>query len=119
MRITVKLDCSADPGAFAILWLDLDVRHWSREMHSGVDIPSWGLVRTTHGGAAVICDPDSTDALCTLTGLDLENRTPLIEGLYGDVAWYGDPNLEVRLDRWHVQCIESDSIEAENAVFDE
>jgi hypothetical protein len=118
MRITIKLDQPADPDAFAVLWLDLESRRWSREMHSGVDIPSWGLVRTAPGGT-LICDPDSTDALCALTGLDLENRTRLIEDQFGHVVWYGDSNLEVRLDRWHLQCIESDSIEAENEVFDE
>ena len=118
MRITIKLDQPADLDAFAVLWLDLELRHWSREMHSGVDIPSWGLVRTAPS-ATLICDPDSTDALCALTGLDLEDRTRLIEGQFGDVVWYCDSNFEVRLDRWHVQCIESDSIEAENEVFDE
>ena len=118
MRITIKLDQPEDPDRFAVLWLDLESSHWSREMHSGVDIPSWGLLRTAPG-ATLICDPDSTDALCALTGLNLEDRTRLIEDQFGDVAWYGDSNREARLDRWHVQCIEFDSIEAENEVFDE
>jgi hypothetical protein len=87
-------------------------------MHSGVDIPSWGLLRTAPG-ETLMCDPDSTDALCALTGLDLENRTQLVEGQFGHVVWYGDSNREACLDRWHVQCIESGSIEAENEVFDE
>lgn len=118
MRITIKLDQPADPDAFAVLWVDLELHHWSREMHSGVDIPSWGLLRTAPS-ATFICDPDSADALCTLTGLDLDDRTRLIEGQFGHVVWHGESNLKVRLDRWHVQCIESDSIEAENEVFDE
>lgn len=118
MRITIKLDQPEDQDRFAVLWLDLELRHWSREMHSGVDIPSWGLLRTAPG-ETLMCDPDSTDALCALTGLDLENRARLVEGQFGHVVWYGDSNQEARLDRWHVQCIESGSIEAENEVFDE
>ncbi len=118
MRITIKLDQPEDPDRFAVLWLDLDMGHWSREMHSGVDIPSWGLLRTAPS-ATLICDPDSTDTLCALTDLDLEDRTRLTEGQFGRVVWHGDANLEARLARWHVQCIESDSIEAENEVFDE
>lgn len=118
MRITIKLDQPEDPDRFAVLWLDLESSRWSREMHSGVDIPSWGLLRIAPG-ATLICDPDSTDALCALTGLNLEERTRLIEDQFGHVVWYGDSNREARLDRWHVQCIEFDSIKAENEVFDE
>ena len=118
MRITIKLDQPEDPDRFAVLWLDLDLSHWSREMHSGVDIPSWGLLRTVPS-TTLICDPDSTDTLCALTDLDLEDRTRLTEGQFGRVVWCGHANLEAPLDRWHVQCIESDSIEAENEVFDE
>jgi hypothetical protein len=118
MRITIKLDQPADPDAFAVLWLDLETNHWSREMHSGVDIPSWGLMRAAPG-ATRLCAPDSPDPLCALTGLDLEDRARLIEGQSGQVSWYCDSNLGVRLNRWHVQCIESDSTEAENEVFDE
>ena len=118
MRITIKLDQPEDPDRFAVLWLDLESSHWSREMHSGVDIPSWGLLRIAPG-ATLICDPNSTDALCALTGLNLEDRTRLIEDQFGHVVWYGDSNREARLDRWHVQCIEFDSIKAENEVFDE
>jgi hypothetical protein len=118
MRITIKLDRPADPDAFAVLWLDLESRHWSREMHSGVDIPSWGLVRA-EPGATLICDLHSPHPLCALTGLDLEDRTRLIEGQSGHVLWHCDSNPGVCLDRWHVQCIESESIEAENEVFDE
>src|SRR5260370_42331884 len=118
MRITIKLDQPEEPDAFAVLWLDLESRHWSREMHSGVDIPSWGLVRTAPG-ATLLCDPDSPHPLCALSGLDLEDRTHLVEGQSGHVLWYCDSNLGVRLNRWHVQCIESESTEAENEVFDE
>jgi Protein of unknown function (DUF3564) len=118
MRITIKLDQPADPDAFAVLWLDLESRHWSREMHNGVEIPSWGLMRAAPG-ATLICDPDSPHPLCALTGLDLEDRTRLIEGQSGHVLWYCDSNLGARLDCWHVQCIESESTEAENEVFDE
>jgi hypothetical protein len=118
MRITIKLDQPTDSDAFAVLWLDLETRHWSREMHSGVDIPSWGLVRT-ESGATLICDPDSTDALCAMSGLDLDDRTRLVEGQSGHLVWLGNSSLSVRLDHWHVQCIEPESIEAENEVFDE
>ncbi|OXC72173.1 DUF3564 family protein [Caballeronia sordidicola] len=118
MRITIKLDQRADPDAFAVLWLDLESRHWSREMHSGVDIPSGGLMRTAPGGT-LICDPDSPHPLCALTELDLEDRARLIEGQSGHVSWHCESNLGVRLDRWHVQCIDSESTEAENEVFDE
>lgn len=118
MRITVKLDQPTDPDRFAVLWLDLETHHWSREMHNGIDIPSWGLLRAAQG-ATLICAPDSTDPLCDFTGLDLEDRTRLIEGQCGQVTWHGDSGLEVPRDHWHVQCVEFGSIEAENEVFDE
>src|SRR5260370_12823056 len=118
MRLTIKLDQHTDPDVFAVLWLDLETRQWSREMHSGVDIPSWGLVRTAPG-ATLICDPDSTDALCAMSGLDLDDRTRLVESQSGHVVWYGNSSLSVSLDHCHVQCIEPESIEAENQGFAE
>jgi hypothetical protein len=118
MRITIKLDQPANADAFAVLWLDLKTHHWSREMHSGVDIPSWGLMRAAPG-TTLICAPDSPDSLCALTGLDLEDRTHLVESQSGQVSWHGNSNPGAQLDRWHVQCIESNSTEAEHEVFDE
>ena len=118
MRITIKLDQPADPDAFAVLWLDLELHHWSREMHGGVNIPSWGLMRTAPD-ATLICDPDSPHALCTLAGLDLEDRTRLVEGQSGHVSWHCDANSGGGVDRWHVQCVEANSTEAEHELFDE
>jgi hypothetical protein len=118
MRITTRLDYPAKHDAFAVLWLDTDSCLWSREMHDGVDIPSWGLLRF-EPGATLICDQHAPDPLCALIGLDVNDAAHLAEEQVGRAAWYGDPAPGLQPDRWHVRCIDATQTNAENGVFGE
>ncbi len=61
MRLTIHLDTfdRLNPMAFVILWLDKEMRQWSREGHHGLDLPRWGAhcrvelhAQSTHSRAA-------------------------------------------------------------------
>jgi hypothetical protein len=118
MRITTRLDYHAKHDAFAVLWLDTDSCLWSREMHDGVDIPSWGLLRF-EPGATLIFDQHGPIPLCALIGLDGNDATRVAEDQVGHAVWYGDPAPGLQPDRWQVRCVDVTQTKAENGVFAE
>ncbi len=118
MRITVHLDTfdRVNPMAFAILWLDMDARKWSREGHMGLDLPEWGtlevdahntLIRGGHG----------TRPSCVLEGLDLDGESGPFEGETGVAQWCGGASRSAASGHWHVQCIDQETAQPEHRVF--
>jgi hypothetical protein len=118
MRITVKLDGfeGAQPAAFAILWLDRETRRWSREGHQAVDMPDWGGLRCASDGTTICCQKNQ-HSFGVLEQFDVNAPGGPAEGREGRVVWYADGAGPQMTGRWHVQCIDRDSIKAERSVF--
>lgn len=114
MRITIHLSTfdEINPCAYAIVWIDRDARRWSRESHFGLDLPTWGVVESQPGSTR-LCRARDGEAICELTGFDLENDEGPFEGETGGAQLCG---IKAR-GHWHVQCVDEEPILAENSVF--
>lgn len=118
MRITIHLDTfhCPDPSVFAILWLDLQARKWSREGHAGIDLPQWGELEPS-GSDTRIGGQHTGHALCVLEGLDLSNPFGAFEGESGRALWYRHAHHAPVPGRWHVQCLDNTASAPEHGVF--
>jgi uncharacterized protein DUF3564 len=118
MRITVHLDTfhCAVPSAYAILWLDLEARKWSREGHAGVELPEWGTLESA-GTDTRITGQHAPQALCVLEGLDLSRRHAPFEGESGRALWYRHAHHAPVIGQWHVQCVDRTPSAPEHGVF--
>lgn len=118
MRITVHLDtfASADPAAYAILWIDTAERRWSREGHAGVELPAWGNV-VCRDGATRVTSADDSHSLCVLEGLDLGAKHGPFEGETGAAHWYRHAHHSPVVGEWHVQCVDETAAPAEHELF--
>jgi uncharacterized protein DUF3564 len=118
MRITVRLDAfnCADPSVYAILWLDVQTRKWSREGHAGIDLPEWGTLEPV-GPNTRIDASHPAHALCVLKGLNLSSRCGPFEGESGLALWYRNAHHAPVAGQWHVQCVDSTASAPEHGVF--
>ncbi|CAH2796634.1 MAG: FIG00460628: hypothetical protein [uncultured Paraburkholderia sp.] len=84
MRLTIHLDTfdRVHPMAFAILWLDMDTRQWSREGHLGLELPEWGTLQMDCANT-VVSAPEDCAPVCVLEGLDLNDCSRRFEGETG------------------------------------
>jgi hypothetical protein len=86
MRLTILINGS-DPTVnhdYAVLWLDMDERVWSRESHDGIDLPPWGEM-CCEDGVTTLCAPSEDVPLCTLRGLHI-NRHQQVCTAHGTAA---------------------------------
>jgi len=118
MRLTVHLDTfdRVHPMAFAILWLDKDIRQWSREGHVGLELPEWGALHMDCGNT-LVCAPNSAVPVCILEGLDLNDADGPFEGEVGRVQWCAERDRGLITGHRRVQCIDTEQTEPENGVF--
>jgi hypothetical protein len=117
MRLTVLVNGS-DPLAredYAVLWLDIDERVWSRESHSGIDLPSWGTLRDDEG-TMLLCGPEENAPLCTLHGLSF-GRGVRAAIQQGAAAWISTKSGTLADGRWHLQAIDRQMEPAEHSEF--
>jgi len=105
-----------NPTAFGILWLDKETRQWSREGHQGLDLPQWGALHVDSGNRLVCGHHDSTP-FCVLEGLDLNAPGGPFEGETGHAQWCANEGRTLMSDRWHVQCIDTESPDPESSIF--
>ncbi|MCP3724724.1 DUF3564 domain-containing protein [Paraburkholderia sp. CNPSo 3272] len=119
MRITLHLDTfdRIDPNAYAILWLDNETCKWSREGHTGLQLPEWGMLRVEAHGT-LVCDSHDVHPLFILEGLALEAQSGPFEGESGEALWRCENGPRIA-GHWHVQCIDKDAVLAEHSVFAE
>ncbi|WP_338927078.1 DUF3564 family protein (plasmid) [Mycetohabitans endofungorum] len=105
MRLTILVNGS-DPQArddLAVLWPDIDERVWSRESHSGIDLPSWGRLRD-EDDTMLLCGPEENAPLCTLHGSRFGRGVrAAIE--HGAAAWVSTRSGEPVDDRWRLQAV--------------
>lgn len=117
MRITLHLDTfDTDPCAYAILWLDDQSLKWSRESHAGLTLPEWGTLRT-EAGSTRICGSSARQPLFTLEGLALGKQGGPFEGEDGLVHRDSPDSTSPASGHWHVQCVDTESIEPEFGIF--
>jgi hypothetical protein len=118
MRITIHLDSfdRLDPCAYAIVWIDKETGKWSREGHTGVEIPEWGEYRATPGGTGLFEEGERL-ALCTIEGLDLAAHEGPFEGETGRVQWHACNCTEPVTGSWHVQCVDETNCNPEESLF--
>jgi hypothetical protein len=118
MRITIHLDSfhCADASVYAILWLDVQARKWSREGHAGIDLTEWGEFES-RGPDTWIGTQHGRHARCVLEGLDLRGRSDPFEGESGRALWYRAAHRAPVVGEWHVQCVDSTSRAPEHGVF--
>lgn len=118
MRLTILINGSdpSDNHDYALLWLDLDELRWSREAHSGVDLPSWGIIRTDET-AMTLLGPASPEPLCTLQQLNIGLRKE-ISGADGPAILPDERQPGYLIDwHWRLQAVDRTSARAENSLF--
>ncbi|MFC0397310.1 DUF3564 domain-containing protein [Paraburkholderia rhizosphaerae] len=118
MRITVHLDTfnCADPSVYAILWLDVDARKWSREGHAVIDLPEWGTLECS-GSDTRIAAQHGGHPVCVLEGLNLSGLCGPFEGESGRALWHRYAHHAPVVGHWHVQCIDATATAPERGVF--
>ncbi|MEM5450693.1 MULTISPECIES: DUF3564 family protein [Paraburkholderia] len=117
MRLTILINGS-DPAVnheFALVWIDLDQKRWSRESHEGVDLPSWGDVRAG-GDETVLCAPQTDAPLCIMRGLSLNERQEVHSG-HGDASWPDNSACRETAWQWRLQAVDRKSVRAANSLF--
>jgi hypothetical protein len=72
MRVTVDIYSFDNLGqaAYASLWLDTEMRRWSRESHDLLELPKWGILELAPG-VTLVCGETDTCHIVTLEKLDL------------------------------------------------
>jgi hypothetical protein len=118
MRITVHLDCfDCDmPNAYAIVWIDLIARRWSREGHAGMTPPQWGNA-VFCDGRAYLMSFGSEQAWCVLEGFDPGAHSQLFEGEQGRAWWCRYVNRPPVPGEWRVQWVDLTLAAAEHELF--
>ncbi|WP_027213416.1 DUF3564 domain-containing protein [Burkholderia sp. WSM2232] len=118
MRLTIHLHTfdRVHPMAFAILWLDLDTRQWSREGHLGLELPEWGTLQVDCGNT-LVCSPEDSAPVCVLEGLELNDCNRRFEGETGRAQWCAERARTLMTGHWHVQCIDNEQAQAEHRLF--
>ncbi|WP_213302216.1 DUF3564 family protein [Paraburkholderia sacchari] len=117
MRLTILINGS-DPTVnhdFAVVWLDMEQKRWSRESHQGVRLPAWGDIREIDGELA-LCAPEGQRPLCEIRGLNATRRRG-ISTAQGQTTWPSDPAQTKTLGCWRLQAVERGPINAEDALF--
>jgi hypothetical protein len=119
MRLTILINGPVVKHEFALVWIDLDQQRWSRESHEGVNLPSWGAVRTDNG-ETVLCAPRSDTPLCIIRGLNVSKRQEIHSG-HGDASW-SDKGVSngARSEaawQWRLQAVDHKSVRAANSLF--
>jgi hypothetical protein len=119
MRLTILINGS-DPTVnhdFALVWIDLDQKRWSRESHDGVNLPSWGEVRVA-GEETALCAPQNDTPLCVMRGLSLSNAQEIQPGeRNGDARWSGNGAQGEAAWQWRLQAVDRKTIRAANSLF--
>ncbi|WP_063625117.1 DUF3564 family protein [Paraburkholderia mimosarum] len=117
MRLTILINGPdpTDNHDYALLWLDTEERRWSREAHSGIELPEWGEIEN-RGTETVLVGSASPAPLCVLHGLQV-SRHQEVSGAGGlaTLAHEVDP---ARTDwHWRLQAVDRAQVRAESAVF--
>lgn len=118
MRVTVHLDRfdQLDPSAYAIIWIDIEAKKWSREGHAGVTLPEWGQCCPSPCGTSLLTCEEQRE-VCTLEGLDLEASDGPFEGECGAAQWPPRVSAAPLDARWRVQCIDESMPDPEDGLF--
>lgn len=117
MRLTILINGS-NPVVnqeFALVWIDLDQRRWSRESHTGVNLPSWGDVRADGDGTA-LCAPQTDAPLCIMRGLRVDRRQEIHPG-HGDASWSSNRACNETAWQWRLQAVDRKPVRAANSLF--
>jgi Protein of unknown function (DUF3564) len=117
MRLTVLVN-GGDPQArdeYAVLWLDVDERIWSRESHSGIELPSWGKLQTDED-SVLLCGPEENAPLCTLHGMSF-GRGARAAIQQGAAAWVSTRTGAPSTGHWHMQAVDRQVEPAEHSEF--
>jgi hypothetical protein len=102
LRIFVNQSAPAFMHDYAMLWLDIKERTWSREAHRGTALPRTG--RLEHGEREMtLYDPEGRSALCRLQGLRLQRKR--VDASEGTVVWPGSRPSESMEGRWYLRAV--------------
>lgn len=116
MRLTILIN-GPDPAInhdYALLCLDMDKLQWSREAHSGVDLPEWGELNA-FGGRIVLTGSSEHETLCILNGLQISRRGEISNA--DGVAFMSNPCQPKTTWHWRLQAVDRTKIRAENALL--
>lgn len=116
MRLTILIN-GPDPTVnhdYAVLWLDTDEFRWSREAHSGVDLPEWGEIETV-GSRTVLAGSTSLEPLCVLNNLQVSRRGE-VSGADGIASLSRDPQSQTTW-HWRLQAVDRTGKRAASALF--
>ncbi|WP_321889481.1 DUF3564 family protein [Paraburkholderia bannensis] len=116
MRLTILIN-GPDPTVnhdYAVLWLDTDEQRWSREAHSGVDLPEWGEMATA-GSRTILAGAGSREPLCVLNNLQV-SRHGEVSGADGIASMTQDPRSKTAW-HWRLQAVDRTGARAESALF--
>lgn len=116
MRLTILIN-GPDPTVnhdYAVLWLDTEEHRWSREAHSGVDLPEWGEI-DSFGTHTVLAESASRQPLCVLNDLQVSRRGE-VSGADGIASLARDPQSQTTW-HWRLQAVDRTAVRAESALF--
>lgn len=116
MRLTILIN-GPDPTVnhdYAVLWLDTEEHRWSREAHSGVDLPEWGKLEA-YGTKTVLAGSASTEPLCVLHDLWIRQHGEL-SGADGMATLAQLPQSKT-IWHWRLQAVDRTQVRAESALF--
>lgn len=131
MRVTVDIYSFDNLGqaAYASLWLDTEMRRWSRESHDLLELPKWGILELAPG-VTLVCGETDTCHIVTLEKLDLYSSFQLQrtgdrpgdagpqEGASGRALMYQrDDENKPSIGRWRILCVDHETIRAEHSIF--
>ncbi|BFG79916.1 DUF3564 domain-containing protein [Paraburkholderia terrae] len=103
LRIFVNRSDPAFMHDYAVLWLDIKERTWSREAHRGIELPRTGRLRDG-GREMTLYDPEGGSALCKLQGLRLQ-RNRRVDTSEGTVEWLRSRPSESIEGRWYLRAV--------------
>src|SRR5260370_2411448 len=78
MRVTLDIYSfdNLSQAAYASLWLDTEMRRWSRESHELLELPKWGILELAPG-VTLVCGETDTCPIVALEKLDLYSSVQL------------------------------------------
>jgi hypothetical protein len=131
MRITLDLYSFAhlSQAAYASLWLDTEMRRWSREGHELLELPKWGILELAPG-VTLLCGETDNCPIVALEKLDLYSSVQLQrtggrhsdagphEGASGRALMYlSDEEKKPPIGKWRILCVDHETIRAEHSNF--
>lgn len=106
MRVSILINC-VEPTAchdYAVLWLDMARRVWSRQSCAGIALPADGVIDTTDGRTLLTGDGGAGTPVELIDfATDANGR---LKSIYGAAEWASQTRRGPMAGLWRLQAIE-------------